>query len=331
MNWMIFKNRKSLHSLTTDTTPSITTDYYPFGMAMPNRTRIGGEVYRYNYQGQEKDSETGKEAFELRLWDGRLGRWLTTDPAGQYASPYLGMGNNPISMMDPDGGWSTKAGQWIAWAFNGFKGERFTSDVAGGIYKYGIELGDSSMGVDMVFGSNGMTMSNLDSWDMEIMSRSSFNFQGGSLSRQLSRIKRRDWHEASREVMRGRIGSVYKAGASVGMMGSGFGYGAATNSARTVSRTVSKAYGGIDDVVTSIGTTLNSNLNNGKRRLINYSTSKIVPKLSFSLKRSVIKYNLKSKTLKFMMKEHYIINSENLLYMTDKVMSINKKAGGTWR
>ena len=44
------------------------------------------------------------EAFELRLWDGRLGRWLTTDPKHQYASPYLGMGNNPLSLIDPDGG-----------------------------------------------------------------------------------------------------------------------------------------------------------------------------------------------------------------------------------
>ncbi|MCL9807670.1 hypothetical protein NAT51_19260 [Flavobacterium amniphilum] len=44
------------------------------------------------------------EAFELRLWDGRLGRWLTVDPMGQYFSPYLGMGNNPISRIDPDGG-----------------------------------------------------------------------------------------------------------------------------------------------------------------------------------------------------------------------------------
>ena len=59
--------------------------------------------YRYAYQGQEKDPETGKEAFELRLWDSRIGRWLTTDPAGQYSSPYLGMGNNPINGVDPDG------------------------------------------------------------------------------------------------------------------------------------------------------------------------------------------------------------------------------------
>lgn len=79
-------------------------DYYPFGMPMPNRQIVGGEQYRYSFQGQEKDPETGKEAFQLRLWDGRIGRWLTTDPAGQYSSPYLGMGNNPMNRIDPDGG-----------------------------------------------------------------------------------------------------------------------------------------------------------------------------------------------------------------------------------
>ena len=69
---------------------------------MPGRNLQGD--YRYAYQGQEVDPETGKEAFELRLWDSRIGRWLTTDPAGQYSSPYLGMGNNPITRYDPDGG-----------------------------------------------------------------------------------------------------------------------------------------------------------------------------------------------------------------------------------
>jgi len=56
-----------------------------------------------------KTPETGKEAFELRLWDGRIGRWLTTDPAGQYHSPYLGMNNNPISVVDPDGSYCVDA------------------------------------------------------------------------------------------------------------------------------------------------------------------------------------------------------------------------------
>lgn len=80
---------------------------YHFGMPMPGRTMSGAEGYRYAFQGQEKDPETGKEAFELRLWDSRIGRWLTTDPYGQYSSPYLGMGNNPISRIDPNGGIDT--------------------------------------------------------------------------------------------------------------------------------------------------------------------------------------------------------------------------------
>jgi RHS repeat-associated protein len=78
------------------------TDYYPFGMLMPGRNIFGD--YRYAFQGQEKDSETGKEAFELRLWDSRIGRWSTIDPAGQYNSPYLGLGNSPLNGIDPNGG-----------------------------------------------------------------------------------------------------------------------------------------------------------------------------------------------------------------------------------
>jgi RHS repeat-associated protein len=97
---VITKTPTGLLSLTNKT------DYYPFGMPMPDKTTTDGN-YRYAFQGQEKDPETGMEAFELRLWDGRLGRWLSVDPYGQYASPYLGMGNNPINMVDSDGGWVT--------------------------------------------------------------------------------------------------------------------------------------------------------------------------------------------------------------------------------
>ncbi len=86
------------------TEPSTTRDYYPFGMPMPGKENIGGEQYRYTYQGQEKDPETGKEAFQLRLWDGRIGRWLSTDPYYQFFSPYTGQGNDPVNNIDPDGG-----------------------------------------------------------------------------------------------------------------------------------------------------------------------------------------------------------------------------------
>lgn len=34
---------------------------------MPDRNHQGATPYRYAYQGQEKDPETGWEAFELRM------------------------------------------------------------------------------------------------------------------------------------------------------------------------------------------------------------------------------------------------------------------------
>ena len=79
------------------------TDYYPGGMAMPNRNIVGD--YRYGYQGEfaETDDETGMPAFEARLYDPRINRWLTIDPAREFFSPYLAMGNNWINVVDPDG------------------------------------------------------------------------------------------------------------------------------------------------------------------------------------------------------------------------------------
>ncbi len=82
------------------------TDYYPFGMAMPNRNTVDANGYRYGYQGEfaETDKETGMPAFQLRLYDTRIGRWISPDPYGQYSSPYLAMGNRPNMLVDPDGG-----------------------------------------------------------------------------------------------------------------------------------------------------------------------------------------------------------------------------------
>ncbi len=139
-------------------------DYYPFGMKMPGK--FGGGSYRYAYQGQEKDTETGFEAFELRQWDGRIGRWMSTDPYGQHASPYLGMGNNPISMVDPNGGYS-----WIgAWIRNGFSREGLSQstmngewgyldgEVLNGHFEHG-KYGNTDMMLDMTFNySDGLSV-----------------------------------------------------------------------------------------------------------------------------------------------------------------------------
>ena len=56
------------------------------------------------YADKEKDESTGLVTFPLRQYDPRLGRWLTPDPYHQYFSPYMSVGNNPISFIDPTGG-----------------------------------------------------------------------------------------------------------------------------------------------------------------------------------------------------------------------------------
>ncbi|WP_462265373.1 RHS repeat-associated core domain-containing protein [Mucilaginibacter sp.] len=95
---MIARNKRS------DGTVDVLTysDYYPFGSIARN----GGNGYRYEYQGAyaEKDPVTGYSNFDLRMYDGRIGRWLSVDPMGQYASLYEGTGNNPVNGSDPIGG-----------------------------------------------------------------------------------------------------------------------------------------------------------------------------------------------------------------------------------
>ncbi|MDW3196099.1 MAG: RHS repeat-associated core domain-containing protein [Cytophagales bacterium] len=91
------------------------TDYYPFGSLMkPAERDVNGNIIangtpgRFGYQGDfaEFDEETGLNYFEARFYDSKIGRWLIVDPARQFASPYLSMGNNPISRIDPDGAFS---------------------------------------------------------------------------------------------------------------------------------------------------------------------------------------------------------------------------------
>lgn len=69
-------------------------------------------------------------------------RWLSIDPKNQYNSPYLGMGNNPINGVDPDGAFWEEMGNWISngyWvsdtgmdairnggSYNGWTGNRFS-------------------------------------------------------------------------------------------------------------------------------------------------------------------------------------------------------------
>ena len=78
-------------------------------MLVPNRFE-SVEDYRYGFNGKEKDDEVkGKGAqydYGFRIYDPRLGKFLSTDPLfGNYPwyTPYQFAGNKPIWAIDLDG------------------------------------------------------------------------------------------------------------------------------------------------------------------------------------------------------------------------------------
>ncbi|MFL5384869.1 MAG: RHS repeat-associated core domain-containing protein [Longimicrobiaceae bacterium] len=79
-------------------------DYLPYGGTM----RQGGSASTdYLYTGQELDA-SGLYNYRARLYDPTIGRFLATDPAGQYPSPYLYVGNDPVNFTDPSGEWGVR-------------------------------------------------------------------------------------------------------------------------------------------------------------------------------------------------------------------------------
>ena len=85
------------------------TDYYPFGSPMPGRT-MEGDGYRFGFNRMEKDDEVKGDGnsldFGARIYDSRLGRWLSVDPlVMKYPgeSPYSFAANNPILYIDHNG------------------------------------------------------------------------------------------------------------------------------------------------------------------------------------------------------------------------------------
>jgi len=84
-------------------------DYYPFGMQQPGRNFNAGS-YRYGFNGKENDNEVegvgNQIAFENRIFDVRIGRWLSVDPLQKKypgESNYAFVSNSPILYADKDG------------------------------------------------------------------------------------------------------------------------------------------------------------------------------------------------------------------------------------
>ena len=86
-------------------------DYYPFGMLMPERSYTVDASYRYGFNGKENDNdvkgiEGSQQDYGFRIYDPRLGRFLSVDPLTReypWFTPYQFSGNKPIAFVDLDG------------------------------------------------------------------------------------------------------------------------------------------------------------------------------------------------------------------------------------
>jgi len=75
--------------------------YSPFGNVVAQYGDAA--ALRYRFTGYEYDRETGLYNAAARLYDPALKRFYSVDPQMQFYSPYLYVGNNPVSALDPTG------------------------------------------------------------------------------------------------------------------------------------------------------------------------------------------------------------------------------------
>ena len=84
-------------------------DYYPFGLAMPDRSNNNSNPNAdYKFTGHERDDEADimLDYMMARNYDPIIGRFMQIDPmASKYPSlsPYTYVANNPMNAFDPDG------------------------------------------------------------------------------------------------------------------------------------------------------------------------------------------------------------------------------------
>ncbi|WP_375563409.1 LamG-like jellyroll fold domain-containing protein (plasmid) [Bernardetia sp. OM2101] len=80
-------------------------DYYPFGMAMAERS-VQNELYRYGFNTQEKSTEIGEDTYTAEFWQysATIARRWNVDPVIVYKeSSYAVFRNNPIKLNDVNG------------------------------------------------------------------------------------------------------------------------------------------------------------------------------------------------------------------------------------
>jgi RHS repeat-associated protein len=79
--------------------------YDPWGLELVGIGESGNPECKWKFQNKEMEDALALfwQDFGARYYDPQLGRWHSVDPADQFASGYVGMGNNPMNGTDPDG------------------------------------------------------------------------------------------------------------------------------------------------------------------------------------------------------------------------------------
>jgi len=80
--------------------------YYPYGLTVNLATSGSNQIQNrqlYQTQMYDKTDELYLYDFGARQYDPQLGRFLSLDPMNQFPSGYTGMGNDPVSTIDPTG------------------------------------------------------------------------------------------------------------------------------------------------------------------------------------------------------------------------------------
>jgi len=130
-------------------------DYAPFGMQMVGRSYSAGG-YRYGFNGKENDNEVKGEGnqqdYGMRIYDPRLGRFLSVDPLAReypWNSTYAFAENDVIRSIDLDG--AEKLPVVDQYKYNGswglFDWVKSVPNAAGKVYN-GLVAGTWNSGVD---------------------------------------------------------------------------------------------------------------------------------------------------------------------------------------
>jgi len=101
-------------------------DYYPFGMLAPGRHWESGS-YRFGFNGMEADNEIKGSGnsydFGARIYDSRVGRFLSIDPMFKDFpdnSPYCFAANSPIYLIDKKGERPYPSNMHLSTVFNAY-------------------------------------------------------------------------------------------------------------------------------------------------------------------------------------------------------------------